>query len=117
MQTIKKHMQNQPDLFSGEHLRDLGINQAMDSSNQKEEKWTDKAFEFLRSYIESNSEFMAEDVRNASKGTINEPPSSRAWGGILVRAVKAGLIKRKGFKNVKNEKAHCTPATLWEVCR
>ena len=58
---------------------------------------------------------MVEDVREASKGVVPVTPSTRAWGGVVVRASKAGVIKRKGFKNVKNAKAHCTPATLWEV--
>lgn len=110
-------MQQQLDLFSGEYLRDLGIQQAMDNADYKCEKWTDYAFTFLLNFIKMNSEFMAEEVRLASDGIIPEPPSKRAWGGIFVRAVKSGIIKRKGFKSVKNAKAHCTPATLWEVCK
>ena len=107
---------NQTDLFSdsGEVLRDEGIQKAMIHANIAVGMWTELAFNFLRTYIRSNREFMAEDVRNASIGIISEPPSDRAWGGIFVRAAKNGLIKRKGFQNVKNVKAHCTPATLWE---
>jgi len=107
---------SQLDLFTAQKLRDQGINKALTSANNTFDNWTNRAFDFLRHYIQSNSEFMAEDVREASKGLIETPPNNRAWGGIFVRAVKSGLIKRKGFKNVKNIKAHCTPATLWEAC-
>jgi len=58
---------------------------------------------------------MTEDVRISSEGIIEIPPSNRAWGGVIVRAVKSGLIKRIGFQNVNNPKAHKTPATLWET--
>lgn len=109
-------MANQLNLFTGEILRDIGIEQSMTSAETHCERWTHHAYKFLLSYIKSNSEFMAEDVRMASKGFVEIPPSNRAWGGIFVKAVKSGLIKRKGFRNVTNAKAHCTPATLWEVC-
>jgi len=109
-------MKIQFDLFSGQELRDIGIAQSVENADRQVKKWSFYAYEFLLTYIKTNKEFMAEDVRVASEGIIQAPPSDRAWGAILVKGVKSGLIKRKGFKNVKNAKAHCTPATLWEVC-
>ena len=106
----------QLDLFTGQELRDIGISQSMENADKQCNDWTYYAYQFLLNYTKSNKEFMAEDVRIESKGIVEEPPSKRAWGGIFVKAVKSGLIKRKGFMNVKNPKAHCTPATLWEVC-
>ena len=58
---------------------------------------------------------MTEDIRLASEKKVPIPPSNRAWGGVVVRASKAGLITRAGFSNVKNAKAHSTPATVWRV--
>ena len=104
------------DLFSGQELRDVGIAKAIDNAERHHENWTYYAYQFLLNYTKSHKEFMAEDVRVASEGIVDMPPSKRAWGGVFVRAVKSGLIRRKGFQNVKNSKAHCTPATLWEVC-
>ena len=97
----------------GAMLRDQGINKAIDHANRIEDSWSDIAFTFLRSYMINHRMFMIEEVREASKGIVPEPPSTRAWGGIVVKAVKQGLITRVGFKNVKNAKAHCTPASLW----
>ena len=99
----------------GSQLRDKGIKQAVDNADNTHEKWSDKAYRFLVNYIKSQNEFMTEDLRLASEKEIPKPPSNRAWGGIILRAVRAGLITRDRFSNVKNVKAHKTPATVWRV--
>lgn len=108
-----KKSQNQK--TPGQIARDFGIQQSIDSANSAVKNWSDIAYGFLLGYARSHNEFMIEDMRNASVGLVPEPPSNRAWGGIAVRAAKNGIIKRKGFRSVKNVKAHRTPATLWEV--
>ena len=100
---------------NGSQLRDKGIKQAVDNANNTHEKWSVKAYKFLTNYIKSHHEFMTEDARLASEKEIPLPPSNRAWGGVILRAVKAGLITRDRFSNVKNAKAHKTPATVWRV--
>ena len=100
---------------NGSQLRDKGIKKAVDNANDTHEKWSDKAYKFLVDYIKSHQEFMTEDLRLDSEKEIPKPPSNRAWGGIILRAVRAGLIHRVGFSNVKNVKAHRTPATVWRV--
>ena len=101
--------------ITGAILMMLGIRRAVEHANVEVKGWSDHAYNFLLTYSKTHKKFMVEDVREASKGIVPVPPSTRAWGGVVVRASKAGVIKRKGFKNVKNAKAHCTPATLWEV--
>ena len=100
---------------NGSQLRDKGIKQAINNADDIHEKWSEKAYKFLTDYIRSHHEFMTEDVRVASEKKIPIPPSNRAWGGIILRASKAGLITRVGFSSVKNVKAHRTPATVWRV--
>lgn len=101
-------------VFTGEQLKKAGMSLAIDSANNKHSGWSDMAFEFLQSYIRNNQVFLTEDLRLKSTGVVPEPPSLRAWGGIMAKACKQGLIKKIGFQNVKNVKAHCTPATLWQ---
>ena len=108
-------MEEQLNLFKGNELRDLGINQSFENAEYKCEKWGALAYSFLLHYIKENDTFMAEDVRVASEGVVPEPPSKRAWGAIFVMAKKNKIIKSIGFSHVKNPKAHRTPATLWEV--
>ena len=104
----------------GLQLRDKGIKKAIDNANDTHNKWSDKAYKFLLDYIKYGEgrdqyEFMTEDVRMASEAEIPKPPSNRAWGGIILRAVRAGLVHRVGSSSVKNIKAHRTPATVWRV--
>jgi len=103
--------------MTGEQLRDSGIEQAVSHADQVEPQWSEQAYQFLLSYIKNHAEFMTEDVRAASVGIVPEPPSKRAWGGVIVKAVKSGLIHRAGFKNVKNPTSHCTPASVWSVVK
>lgn len=109
-----KEMQNLLYL-NGTAARDNGIKQAEENANRKNKGWTDLAYGFLLGYAQSHDEFMIEEIRAASIGSVPEPPSNRAWGTIAVRAAKDGFITRKGFKSVSNVKAHRTPATLWSV--
>ena len=107
-------MKEQLNIFSGEELRDIGIKKSFDNANDKFENWGEIAYDFLLQYIKRNYAFLTEDIRIASADIVPEPPSKRAWGAVILKAKKAGLIRKIGFRNVKNPKAHCTPATLWK---
>lgn len=109
-----KQMQNMLYL-NGTTARDNGIKQAEDNANRKNKGWSNLAYAFLLTYIQTHDEFLIEDIRASSIGIIPEPPSNRAWGSIALRAAKDGFITRKGFKSVSNVKAHRTPATLWTI--
>lgn len=101
---------NQLDIFESSRLRDKGMARAEENAGRS---WNDMAYNYLFGYIKTHKEFMTEDVRVASN--LPEPPSQRAWGSVVVRAKRNGLIVRNGYEMVKNPKAHRTPATLWRV--
>lgn len=102
---------------TGEELRDRGIKESEEHANEAYNDWSEKAYNFLIDYMRdaSANEFMAEDVRDASKNIVPEPPNLRAWGSVIVRAIKSGLIERAGYREVSNAKAHRTPATVWRI--
>ena len=105
------------DLFTSQQNRNKGIEQALNHANEVHSEWSVKAYNFLLKFIQNNDEFMTEQVREASKDEVPEPPSKKAWGGIVVRAKKQGLIQSIGFRSVSNIKAHATPATLWKTVK
>ena len=101
-------------------LKMMGVQEAIDavvaSANRAHPGWSEDAFEVLRRFITSGAIFKAEDVRNFAATTeLPEPPDRRAWGGILQRASKAGLIVRIGYAPCRNKGAHNRPTTLWQA--
>ncbi|MFC4219039.1 hypothetical protein [Flagellimonas marina] len=111
----KASKQQELDFDRAEMLRDKGIKQAVDHADSTIDNWSERAFNFMRNYLTTTKEFMVEQVREASKGKVPDPPSNRAWGAIVLRARKMGLVRRKGYGRTKNVRAHSTPATIWEV--
>jgi hypothetical protein len=105
----------QIDLFEARELRDKGIEKAMSHANEVIPDWSEKAYQLLREFLSRHSgPFMTEEVRSyAALVDFPLPPHARAWGSVIVRAVKQGLIQSQGYAKVKNPKAHRTPAALW----
>ena len=96
----------------GDWLRDKGIQKAVDHAEQRVPSWKEKALTLLKEYPQER--FMAEEVREWAKSRgLEDPPSKRAWGGVIVKAQKTGLIFHVGYGKVKNPKAHRTPASIW----
>jgi hypothetical protein len=84
-------------------------------ADRKIPSWSNLAYEKLKAFlIATSGEFMAEDVRTwCWGGNLPEPPSKRAWGGVINRAANAGLIKFVRYAKTTNPKAHLTPANVW----
>lgn len=91
-----------------------GINRAVDHAG---EAWKEEAKKMLLRFINSpaaQGEFMAEDIRIFAKFRgLPSPPSERAWGAIIVDAIKKGLLVHVGFGKVKNVKAHQANANVY----
>lgn len=106
------------DTQSGYELATHGMNTATAHADAMHDDWSDRAYDCLLTFIRSKSgTFLAEDVREyAQMSSLPVPPSNRAWGGVMVRARNAGMIRRVGFAQVKNARAHCANAGLWEKC-
>lgn len=114
----------QPTLFpltepTGPQLRDIGIQKAVEHADAVCDKWSDKAYEVLKKYLarfESGHHFMGEQVRLfADTEGLPKPLSLRAWGGVMQRAAKEGLIKQNGTAKVNNPLAHCANAAKWMI--
>jgi hypothetical protein len=102
--------------FTGEELRDGGIKVAVDHADQVHESWSNLAYDILKAYIKNRFDaFMCEDVRKYAKEQYDLPdaPTARAWGGVILRAKGAKLIKCIGTAPVNNPKAHKANASRW----
>lgn len=109
---------NQASLFgkSGEALRDEGMRRAIDHAEREVPNWAELAYEKLIEFTTEYPylEFMAEDFRKwAYHKGLPEPPHSRAFGGIMVKARRADLIVKIRISQVKNPTARCANANVW----
>lgn len=108
-------MQAQLDFTAAENSKNAGMLLAEEHANRKISGWSNAATSYLKGFLSIHSEpFLAEEVREYAKvNGLEDAPSQRAWGGVMTRAARAGIIKNIGFRLTTNPVAHRTPATLW----
>lgn len=111
----EKEMMVQTQINFGKVNRDKGMQRAVDHAEVIEPGWQDMAYSFLVNvFLKHNSKpFMTEDFRAACKGIVPDPPSLRAFGPIILKARRSGLVRRIGTRPVKNAKANMAFATVW----
>jgi hypothetical protein len=88
---------------------------ASDHADSVHGNWSTQAWDFFLQFAKSRGEqdFLCEDVREASSGAVPPPPDERAWGTILMRASKKRLIKRIGYRPMRDPKCHANPKAIW----
>lgn len=59
--------------------------------------------------------FTAEDVRRFAAGRKVEAIEPRAWGAVMQRLHRAGLIKPAGWTETGNRQAHGRRVRLWRA--
>lgn len=76
-----------------------GIDQAAAAAERAHAGWGDEAFEFVRYYAKMNvgKKFVGRDIVLASKQSrLPEPPNDKAFGAVIQRAVREGVIQKTG---------------------
>lgn len=109
--------QYQQELFSSEKKRNDGMVRSECHAEIKSPGWSDRAYRMLLLYIRKiQTPFMTEEVRHFAKQKgLEDPPSQRAWGSVIRRAVKNRVIISVGYGRTLNPNAHRTPANIWAV--
>ena len=104
----------------GEFLKNEGMDAAVINANRHCNKWSERAYNVLIYFLTKSTTdtFMTEDLRAfAVDMGLEEPPSKRAWGSIIVKAKKEGLIEFMGYDQVNNPRAHKANAARWQAVR
>jgi hypothetical protein len=99
---------------NGQDLRDRDIKRAIQHAEEFYNDWQKTALDFVYLYAINHRKFSGEMVRQTAKGIVPDPPSLRAWGGIIMIAAKRGWIRQIGYIKVVNPKAHKANAAYWE---
>lgn len=128
MNQIIKHLQQggisdsaglsgiQAELFTGRELKQGGINVAAEHADQVHPGWQDEAFDALKIFLLwNNSPFMCETFRAfaESECDLPPPPNARAYGAVMQRGKREGLIEHAGIRQVSNPRAHMANASQW----
>lgn len=103
------------DFEAARRARDAGIQAAVDHADAVTPKWSEVAYDYLIGYAYGSPDFTSEDVREAAyrSGSVEQPPSERAWGGVFMRAARNGIVQRAGYDTARDPKVHCNVVTRW----
>jgi hypothetical protein len=94
--------------------RDGGIAKASGHAESVSPHWNEEADRALRVFLRTrDGGFLAEEFVHWTRGNrdIAQPPDGRAWGAVVNRAARAGLIRKLGYAaaNTSNRSPKC----LW----
>lgn len=111
-------MADQPDLLvEARRARDEGIARAVAHAEATVgPEWAATAYTFLGVFARKNQTFTTEQVREAATraGEVLEPPDRRAWGGVVKKAVRTGMLRRCGFVQATDPRVHMNIVALWQ---
>lgn len=104
---------------TGADLRDAGMHAALSHAERVDDDWPAQAMWALREYIRRHpgAEFMTEAVRVYAYNRLNvpQPPHCRAWGSIIRKASREGLIRFVRLAPVKTASSHMANASVWRA--
>jgi hypothetical protein len=93
--------------------RDAGIATAVEHADRIDPTWRFRAYDALERYAKTHPTFTIEQLRASLNGSLEDPPSLRAWGGIAQRAARVGLIEHHGWQPAENPDCHCGEVRVW----
>jgi hypothetical protein len=98
-------------------LRDHGMTVAENAQERRHAGWQDSAYAWLVNYTHEHHEFTTELVRAYAEGNGLPPSTGFAWGAVIKRAVRDGLIEPAGFEASSNPSRHLGTVRIWRAKR
>jgi len=97
---------------------ELAIDRAVNHADRVLPEWSDRAFEMVVVYTAQNgTAFCTDQVRQwATANGLDEPPNRYSWGGVMLRAKRAGLIHKVGMAThhyPERPGTHGKPTNFW----
>jgi hypothetical protein len=97
--------------------RDLGATRAEEHADRVVEEWSDRAYAALVDFAtKAGVPFLIETARAAAElAGVPKPPDGRAWGAVVLKASRAGVIRVVGLARASSSNNAHKP--LWTHCR
>lgn len=93
-------------------LRDKGIKKSAEHAEHVRHGWQSDAVAAIHAY--PGKEFQSDKLRAfAYANGLDLPPSNRAWGAVMQRAVKEGLVEFVRYAPSTSPKQHRCPTSVW----
>jgi hypothetical protein len=104
----------QTTLAFGRMQMDQGIERSAAKAEREYPGWKNAAAQYLRYYIERHRIFCGWMVVQSTLGVRDfpQPGNTKAWGAVLNRAARDGLIRKVGV--VPDPNRHCAYVPQWE---
>ena len=102
---------------AGRTARDGGMQRSLDNANSVDDSWGIRALNCVAAY--PHDDMTCEDVRRwgEENNRVGPAPTARAWGAIMVRALRVGMIVKKDeyptHRPSRNPKSHRRPQQIW----
>lgn len=98
--------------------RDAGMALATDNADRDQPGWSGDAVAAVAHFCRAHGhgwKFLTEDVRlyASTLEIIERPANEKAWGSVMREALKAGFIRKIGYKPALS--SNLSPKCLWEV--
>ena len=101
-----------------EQGKEEGMQTAVDHADRVIPEWSERAFDMLKAFTREHSgEFICENMRRWAYGRgLSTPPIDRAWGAVMLRGAKSGIIRSTGrYEKTVGPTAHRSLASIWEI--
>ena len=105
------------ELMDARQLAEAGSERALAHANLVLFTWGDEALGWVREALKLSPKITAGYVRDlATLGKLPEAPEPRAWGAVMKRAQREGIIKpTKDFICTNRLASHGRPERVWEA--
>lgn len=92
-----------------------GAERAKNHADSIRKAWSASAFACLTTIGQRDGVFMTEDVRIEAERDFGlpPPPDRRAWGAVILKASRAGLIRHLHYAPAKTPNSHGGPKSVW----
>jgi hypothetical protein len=97
--------------------KEIGMAKAIDHAESDIPGWGDLALHYVERFVRSGVQrhgFTAMDIRHwAYEAGLPAAPTNWAWGSVMRRAARQGLIAKGATRPQGDATAHLTDRTLW----
>jgi hypothetical protein len=102
----------------GRELAEQGMERATCAQERRSEGWADHAMAYLKKFVVGRYAWSGEEFRNWAESTgLEKPLNASAYGGVLAKAKRDGLIVFVGYETSVNASRHLAPVRLWSQKR